>query len=45
MSHAVLGLTTKNPFVVYLKFSVTGCPVFLFAKSGTLDPGTGRGQQ
>lgn len=28
-SHAVLGLTTKNPFVVYLKFCVTGCPFYL----------------
>lgn len=41
MSQVVLGFTTKNSFVVYLKSSGTGCPAFLFAEPGAFDPGCG----
>lgn len=37
MSQAVLGFTTKNSFVVYLKSSGTGCPAFLFVEPGAFD--------
>ena len=40
-SQVVLGFTTKNSFVVYLKSSGTGCPAFLFEEPGAFDPGCG----